>query len=214
MAESHPEVAVGIDRHAIGRTCVAVLAGVDGDGGVADCAAGVVVIIGADLFGHRVDVIQLRGVGAPADAVGVGDLVDFEVQRAVGIEHVERGIADVFDEADRARPKAARGVALAVVEAIGRTFFGFRIGEVLLGSADRIEGDDSRIACIECAAALTWHDGADEFADVPRLLCAGFWIESDERVAFDIYVDELIIPPDWAFAPFGNACADGLDGKC
>lgn len=214
VAERHPEVAVGVDRHTVGRSVVAALGGVDGDAGVADAAAGIVVIVGTDLLRHRVDVIQFGGVGIPADAIGVSDLIDFEVQGGIGIEHVEVGIANVFDEADGACPEAAGRVALAVVEAVGGTFLGFWIGELLLCAGFGIEGDDAGVAGIEVAAVAAWHDGADSFADIPSVLVAGFRIERDECVAFDIDVDESIIPPDRAFAPFGNSCADGLDGEC
>lgn len=33
-------------------------------------------------------------------------------------------------------------------------------------------------------------------------------------MVFDIKVEQLILPPDGAFAPFGNACANGLDTRC
>ena len=128
VAEGHPEVAVGVDSHAIGRTVVAVPSGVDGDRGMTDCSACVVVIIGADLLSHRVDVIHFGGSRIPANAVRISDLVDFEVERTVGIEHIECGVADVFDEADGACPEAASGIAFAIVKAISRTLLGLWIG--------------------------------------------------------------------------------------
>ena len=128
MAKCHPEVTVGVDRHAVWGASVTVITSIDRDGGVADRAAGVVVIVGADLLGHGVDVIHRGGIGAPANAVRIGHLVDFMLQRAVGIEHVEVGVADVFNQAEGACPEAARGVAFAVVETVGRAFFGLGVG--------------------------------------------------------------------------------------
>ena len=84
----------------------------------------------------------------------------------------------------------------------------------MLGAASRIKCDDAAIARVEETAAGVWHYGANAFADVPYLLFACCGVEADELVPFDIDVDEFIIPPDWAFAPFGNACADGLECKC
>ena len=79
VAEGYPKVAVGVDRHAVGGAFVAVGCGIDGDARVADGTTGIVEIVGADLFGRGVDVIHLGGVRIPADTIGVGDFIDFEV---------------------------------------------------------------------------------------------------------------------------------------
>ena len=128
MAKRHPEVTVGVDRHTVWGTSVALLGSIDGDGGVANYATVIVVIIATDLFGHGVDVIHLCGIAIPADAIRVGDLVDFEMECPVLVQHVEIGGADFFNKADGTYPEASSGVAFAVVETVGRAFFGLGVG--------------------------------------------------------------------------------------
>lgn len=74
-----------------------------------------------------------------------------------------------------------------------------------------IESDVAGVACVNVVVVLGGDDGADLFANVPDGFFAGFWVELDEFVAVDVGVDEVVLPPDWAFAPFGNFAADGLD---
>lgn len=176
MAKGDPQVAVGIDCHAVGRTVVAVCCGINRDCGIVDHAVEIVVIVATDLSRCGVDVIHLRGCLIPADTVGVGHVINLQMECTLRIQHVERGVASLFDEADGAGPEATSGITFAVVEAIGRTLFRLRIGEGLLSSADWIEGSDARVTGIYKAAACTRDDAADTFTDIPDLLVVAVWI--------------------------------------
>lgn len=119
----------------------------------------------------------------------------------MGIDAVEVGIAGIFDEADGACPEAASRVALAIVEAVGGTLGRFGIGQGCPAAGLGVKAVDSAVARTEVIARCGGHDRPDAFAHGVDGLDLSRSVELDEAVAFDVHVDEFILPPDGAFAP-------------
>ncbi len=190
VAEGDPEVAVGVDGHA-------VRGGVDvcgGEGGAfvfeeAGCGG---VVEGGDLASRGVNVVAGGGVLAPDDAVGVGHTGVGGVEGEVRVEPVECGVSCDFVQADGSGEVGDGG--------------GF--------SGERVEGVDAVVASEEHAACGTGDDGAeapDGVLHVPCLFFPGGGVEADEGVVFYIHVEECVFPPDWAFAPLGAVGSGDVD---
>ncbi len=74
VAKGDPEVAIRVNRHAVGRGVVAFSFGVDDNAAVIDFTGFEIISEGADAERWCIDVIHRLCVGAPADAVGVGEI--------------------------------------------------------------------------------------------------------------------------------------------
>jgi hypothetical protein len=162
VTEGDPEVAVGIESHAVRR-------GVDVAGGnrnavVAQMAR--VVIEGEHIFARSIDIIDGFAIGGPDDAIGRGDRAEGYVNREVGIEAIEFGGAGFAGEAHGAGEEAAVGRAFAFVEAVVR-FVMFRIGDRREHPACLVEKMKPFITRDDESAALARDDGADVLAHLP-----------------------------------------------
>lgn len=197
VAEGDPEVAVGINGHAVGR-------GVDvagGDGGAEVAEVAVLVIEGEDFAARGVDVKDGFAIGGPDDAIGGGDRTEGFVDAEVGIEAVKPGVTGFADQTHGSGEKPSVWRAFAVVEAV--------VGFVVLGIGDGAEGagllveeEQAVVAGDKQAAAFAGDDGADALADIPGLFRAVGGIKAMDGVAFDIDKIEGVVPPNRAFAPF------------
>ena len=211
VAEGDPDFIFGIDGHAIGRAVVTGGGRVNDHASLDDVSAGFVVIVGANRLGRRIDVVKGMGCGIPAEAVGVGYVLDFDFEIPVGVEAVELGVTGFFDQANGSGPETPGGITFTVVEAVVRSLVGLWIGEGLLFTGGGIEAIDAAVAGAQVAAARTGDDGANALAHIVNGLPAGFGIQLNQGVPLDIDIDQLVLPPDGTFAPLGDAGADGLD---
>ncbi len=206
VAEGDPEAVFAVDGHAI-RTG-GVGAGVPDDAFAADGAGGVVEVKGADLFAGGINVIHGAGIGAPDDAVGIGDGTEFLFDGEVGVEAVEGGIGALF-QADGAGPKAACGITFAVVKTVVREV-GLGVGNEAGGAGGFIQGEEALIARPKEAAGGAWDDGADALADIPDGFCAGGGVKGEDFMGLDVHIKEAVLMPDRAFSPSGDVFADGF----
>ena len=114
-------------------------------------------------------------------------------------------------QADRARPEAARRIALAVVEAVVRQV-GLGVRDLRARAGRFIEEVKPIVARPHEATLRTRHHGAHALADIPDRLGFRLRIEGEDLVRFDVHVEQTVGMPNRAFAPDGDVVADGFGG--
>ncbi len=103
-------------------------------------------------------------------------------------------------EVHGACPEAARGIALAVVEAVAGPA-GLGISDWGYAPRGFIEKRNAVVAGEGQSPALPCHHGADPLADIPDFFNAAARIQGENLVPLDVDVEQTVAMPERAFAP-------------
>ena len=159
-----PQVAVGVDAQAVGRAVVDMQHG----RALAPRARRRVVRAGPHDARRRVDAVQRRAVGRPAEAVGEREVVVDRGDRAVGVQLPQTFLADAIVQRHAADEEPAGRIARAVVEPAvrGRARSARRAASGPPSSRPRYT---SRRPATSSRPSRGTGDGADRLAEAQRL---------------------------------------------
>jgi len=193
----HPEFAVRVDLHAVGKAHLRRHPYHDVP--LPESALREVVVEAGDLEGGGVDVVERPAVRRPREAVRDGHTVEEPAQATAAVDRVQTRRALLAVHVQRSRQEAPGRIALAVVEPApgeGR-FRGRQDGNaprLRVEDADAVlHGDDEPPALDRCG-------GTQAAADAVRSPVATAVVDAAQLAALDVHPVEAPLEPERALA--------------
>lgn len=201
-----PEMAVGVDAHAIGQ---AVVVGERHERERrAQGAVGGVPAEAIDAVGERIDEIEFVAGGVPRETIAAADIAEATLRGPTGVERIKGSERAVGSGGHDAGPQSAGRIAFSVVAAkrgVGR----FEMGEIVDAPGGKFDGSQRRgNADDENVGVVGQHDEAERRRELEGVAFLGVRIEPVKMTADDIDPVEASKAgvPNGTFAEFRETC--------